>query len=137
MLESNLLSCGVPRLGSRGGVEDWKGDEHKMPQSRPHPGSPHPLSLGPRLFRLCRNRRKALAKDGWEGRLDAFRLSVSKPLAPSPAGRAPSRKAPVSPASSMELGAALGPFQGRLDLLSRPQGAQLRATTDCGDGSTH
>lgn len=37
----------------------------------------------------------------------------------------------------MEIGAALGPFQGRLDLLSRPQGAQLQATTDCGGGSTH
>lgn len=79
-------------LGSRGGVEDWKGDEQKMPQSRPHPGSPHPLSIGPRLPRLCRNRTKALAKDGWEGRLDAFRLVCFEASCPLPRWPGPLQK---------------------------------------------
>lgn len=52
------------------------------PPSCPHPGSLHPLNMGPgpALPWLWSNRTKVLAKDGWEGCSGAIQMICSKAL---------------------------------------------------------
>lgn len=123
------------------GLERGRTEAKGVPQSHPHPGSPHPLSMGPGLPWLCPNRTKSFGQ-GWvggKGFRTQFERFLPKPSASSPAGLVLSGKvsAPSPPHPASEPGAALGHFLGPLDPHSHPQGAQLQAATGCGGGSTH
>lgn len=130
------LRSQVALQGWSRGLERGRTEAKGVPQSRPHPGSPHPLSMGPGLPRLCPNRTKVLAKVGWVGRALGRNSKGSfqslRPPPPSPASPPPaaglvlsgkvSAPSPPHPRPASKPGAALGHFLGPLDPPLPPPG---------------
>lgn len=143
-----LLATPFLRVGGGapgGGRRTGKGTTQAkgVPQPRPPPGSPHPLSMGPGLPRLCPTRAKWWPRlGGWERALARdWKGSFPNPRPPTLRGRpSPLQKGWGSfPTPTPRLGAwsRPPPLPGPFGPPPPPPGRPAAGHAGCGGGSTH